>query len=105
MTGLTGTATENFLKRWIAFMIGGVVAIIVEMVIFPRKARTLMVESLAAALRQINEMENCIAAGIEEGKSINLCSPDRIVRFERASRKANVALAVSLFLSIFCPSR
>lgn len=105
MTGLIGTATENFLKRWIAFMIGGVVAITVEMVIFPVKARTRMVESLAAALRQVNEMENCIAVGIDEGRNLNLYSPDRIVRFERASRKANGALAVSIFSSIFFPTQ
>lgn len=35
-----GTSTENFLKRWIAFLIGGTVALAVEMVLLPVKART-----------------------------------------------------------------
>jgi len=35
-----GTATENFLKRWIAFMIGGAVALVVEVVLLPVKARS-----------------------------------------------------------------
>ena len=76
-------------------MIGGVVAILVEMVLLPVKARSRMVESLAAALHHVNEMENCIAAGIEEGKKFNLDSSDGIVRFEGASRRANGALAAA----------
>ena len=76
-------------------MIGGLVAVLVEMVLLPVKARTRMAESLAAAVRRINDMENCIAAGIEEGKNFDLYNTDRIIRFESASRKANTALAAA----------
>ncbi|KAL8795626.1 MAG: hypothetical protein Q9195_001864 [Heterodermia aff. obscurata] len=102
IAGFPGTATENFLKRWIAFMIGGVLAIAVEMVLLPVKARTRMVESLADALRHVNEMENCIAAGIEEGKNFDVYNTDRVLRFEDASRNANGALgAAETFLTLF----
>lgn len=73
-------------------MIGGIVALIVEMVLLPVKARTRLVESIAAALRQISEMENAIAAGIEEGVNLTGFGPDRVARCEHASGKVNRAL-------------
>lgn len=91
----SGTATENFLKRWIAFMIGGLVALIVEVVLLPVKARGRLTESLAAALRQINEMETCVAYGIEEGTNLDVYAPEVLLRFEQASGKANGALSAA----------
>lgn len=90
-----GTGTENFLKRWIAFMIGGIVALVVEMALLPVRSRARLVESIACVLRQINEMESAIAAGIEEGLNLNIFDLERIVRFERASAKANGALSAA----------
>ena len=83
------------MKRWIAFMIGGFVALIVEMVLLPVKARTRLVESIAAALRHISEMENGIAAGIEEGVNLKIFAADRVARCEHASGKANRALSAA----------
>ena len=97
-----GTPTDNFLKRWIAFMIGGVVAIIVEMVLLPVKARDRLVESLAAALQKINEMEKCIASGIEEGSKLDLFSAEILSRFESATSKANTALTAAETFLPFC---
>ncbi|KAF6224387.1 hypothetical protein HO133_010964 [Letharia lupina] len=97
-----GTPTDNFLKRWIAFMIGGTVALIVELVLLPVKARTRLVESLAAALEQINEMEKCIAAGIEQGVKIDVYAAANIVRFENANGKANTALVAAETFLPFC---
>ncbi|KAL9599407.1 MAG: hypothetical protein Q9219_003844 [cf. Caloplaca sp. 3 TL-2023] len=90
-----GSATENFLKRWLAFIIGGVVALVVEVSFLPVKARTRLVESLTAAVRQIREMETCIAAGIEERVNLELDDPKILQRFEQASGKANGALAAA----------
>ena len=98
-----GTATENFLKRWIAFMIGGAVALIVEVVLLPVKARSRLVESLGAALKQINEMETCVALGIEEGVNLDMYAPEVFRRFEKASGKANGALsAAETFRMLYC---
>lgn len=90
-----GTATDNFLKRWIAFMIGGVVALVVELVLFPVKARARLVESLTAALCQINEMERCIASGIEEGSNFDVFNANLVLQFDLASAKAKNALGAS----------
>lgn len=83
-------------------MIGGVVALIVELVLLPVKARTRMVESLAAAIRQITEMENCVAAGIEEGSKFDVFNHEVLAKFERASGKANNALCAAETFRMFC---
>ncbi|KAL9009585.1 MAG: hypothetical protein Q9173_005398 [Seirophora scorigena] len=90
-----GSATENFLKRWLAFFIGGVVALGIEVGFLPVKARTRLVESLASTIRRVREMETCICTGIDGGGNPNVFDPKRVKRFERASRKANTALAAA----------
>ena len=83
-------------------MIGGTVALIVEVVLLPVKARTRLVESLAAALEQINEMERCITAGIEQGVKINIFDAANVVRFEVANGKANTSLSAAETFLPFC---
>ncbi|CCD46394.1 hypothetical protein BofuT4_P119440.1 [Botrytis cinerea T4] len=98
-----GSATENFLKRLIAFFIGGVVALIVEVALFPVKARDRLVESLACSIRQITEMEACLAYGIEtEINNVNVHSPAVISRFSIAKGKAEAALAAAETFLPFC---
>ena len=77
-------------------------ALIVELVLLPVKARTRLVESLAAALEYINEMEKCIAAGIEQGVKIDVFLAANILRFENANGKANSALGAAETFLPFC---
>jgi hypothetical protein len=97
-----GTATENFLKRLIAFLIGGAVALIVEVTLFPVRARDRLVESLAAAIRQISEMEACLAYGIEMQTNVDVHSAEVSERFERAKGKAQGALTAAETFLPFC---
>jgi hypothetical protein len=97
-----GTATENFLKRFIAFLIGGVVAVLVEVIIFPVRARDRLVESLAASIRQISKMEGCLAYGIETGANVDVQSAALSARFHRAKGKAEGALAAAETFLPFC---
>lgn len=76
-------------------MIGGAVALIIEVVLLPVKARTRMVESLVTSLRQITKMENCIALGIEEGSNFDVFNSEVLARFEHASGKASNALGAA----------
>lgn len=99
---ITGTATENFLKRWIAFLIGGAVALIVEIIVFPVKARDRLVESLAASIRHISDMEACLACGIETEANVDVHAPDISERFERARDKAQSALTAAETFLPFC---
>ena len=102
LTDTLGAPTHDFLKRWIAFMIGGTTALIVELVLYPVKARTHLVESLAAALEHINEMERYIAAGIEKGAKIDVYAATNVARFETANAKANTALSAAETFLPFC---
>lgn len=77
-------------------------ALMVELVLLPVKARTRLVESLAAALEQINEMEKCLAAGIEQGVKIDIFAAANIVRFENANGMANTALGAAETFLPFC---
>ncbi|KAH7385028.1 hypothetical protein BKA64DRAFT_156224 [Cadophora sp. MPI-SDFR-AT-0126] len=97
-----GSATENFLKRLIAFLIGGVVALIVEVALFPVRARDRLVESIAASISQISEMEACLAYGIETETNINVHSAEVSARFDRARSKADGALTAAETFLPFC---
>ncbi|KAL8668665.1 MAG: hypothetical protein Q9168_006719 [Polycauliona sp. 1 TL-2023] len=97
-----GAATDVFLRRWLAFVIGGTVALVTETGFLPVKARTRLVQSLTTAIRQISEMEACIAAGIEEGVNLDVYNPKALGRFERASEKAKIALAAAETFLPFC---
>ena len=97
-----GSATENFLKRLLAFLIGGVVALIVELILFPVKARDRLVESLAASIRQISEMEGCLAYGIETEANVDVHSKAVSERFHRAKGKADGALEAAETFLPFC---
>ena len=82
-------------------MIGGTVALLVEMIILPVKARDRLVESLATAIRQTSKMESSIAFGVEDGKNINGFPPEILARFEEASNRAMTALGAA---ETFCTS-
>lgn len=75
---------------------------LVEVALLPVKARTRLVESLATTIRQINDMEKCIAYGIESGKKIDIQSPSNLSRFDRAGIKANNALTAGETFLPFC---
>ena len=97
-----GSATENYLKRLIAFLIGGTVALFVEIVLLPIKARDRLVESIASSLIQITEMEACLAHGIESEANVNVHEPAVRSRFERAKNKAQGALGAAETFLPFC---
>jgi hypothetical protein len=99
-----GTATEIFLKRLIAFLIGGVVALVVEIILFPVRARDRLVESLAASMRQISKMQGCLAYGIETETNVDPHSASVSTRFQRAKGKAESALAAAETFLPFCAS-
>ncbi|ELR08619.1 hypothetical protein VC83_02248 [Pseudogymnoascus destructans] len=99
---LSGGAVDNFLKRLIAFLVGGAVAIFIEFAVLPVRARDRLVESLAAAIQKISEMEACLAYGVESGKNTDARSPEVIERFEIAMGKAEDALGAAATFLPFC---
>lgn len=98
-----GTATENFLRRLIAFLIGGLVALAVEVLLFPVRARDRLVESLATSIKNISEMEACLAYGVESESNVcNVQSIEVSSRFDEAQAKAQGALAAAETFLPFC---
>jgi len=72
------------------------------MLLLPVKARDRLVESLAAAITKIGEMEGCIAYGVEDGVNIKGFPHEVLVHFEHASGKAKTALAAASTFLPFC---
>jgi hypothetical protein len=87
-----GSATENFLKRYIAFTIGAIISLFVAVAFYPVKASTRMVEALVRSLHNVAEMENCVAFGIEHPKAKHILTQATIKRFDRATDKAKAAV-------------
>ncbi|EPS35466.1 hypothetical protein H072_11152 [Dactylellina haptotyla CBS 200.50] len=97
-----GTALDNFLKRAVAMIIGGLGAVIVQSVIFPVKARVKLVETVGMAVLKINEMESAIAFGVDQTANISdLKNENAVKAFYKARKKADVSLAAaSAYLSV-----
>ncbi|MCJ1313824.1 hypothetical protein MMC25_007504 [Agyrium rufum] len=95
LRAIPGTGTDNFLKRLIAFQIGGMVALLVELVILPVKASTRMVESLTDSIQSINRMEGCIAFGVEEKTNVTEFPSEVTTRFEHSSEHSKSALTAA----------
>lgn len=97
-----GTATENYISRLLAFFIGGVVALLIQIIVFPVKARDRLVESLASSLVQLTNMQACLAHGIESEVNIDPDLTSILARFERAKNKAQAALSAAETFLPFC---
>ncbi|KAH8894056.1 hypothetical protein GQ53DRAFT_839737 [Thozetella sp. PMI_491] len=96
-------AWENFLKRMAAFVAGGAIALLVEMVLYPVRARHRLVESLSACIGQVAHMEAVIAAGVEHPENLgNIKSARQYKRFSRAKSKAQSALSAAETFLPFC---
>ncbi|PFH62354.1 hypothetical protein XA68_13948 [Ophiocordyceps unilateralis] len=97
-------AYEIFYKRLVAFLVGGFVAMLVEVVIAPVRARDRLVECLSYSVRQVQKMEMSLSVGIEGPWSPNIRSQALIARFNRARDKAQGALAEAETALPFCLS-
>jgi hypothetical protein len=86
---------EIFVKRMVCFLVGGTIALLVELTLFPVRARDRLVESLASAIQQISNMEASVAVGIESPKNIDLQSEALNARFNHAKGKAEAALTAA----------
>jgi hypothetical protein len=95
-------ATEIFYKRLVAFLVGGLVAMAVEILLFPVRARDRLVESLSAAVRQVQEMQAALAVGIDNPERPDFRSPRLLNRFTHSRDKAQGALAAGETFLPFC---
>lgn len=86
---------DIFAKRLACFLIGAAVALIVEMTLFPVRARDRLVESLASTIQQISNMEASVAVGIDGPQNIDVKSHALNASFSHAKEKAESALSAA----------
>lgn len=84
-------------------MVGGAVAIVVEVVLYPVRARDRLVESLSSCINQIGQMEGIVAAGVEKpSKVTDIGSAGAISRFNKGKSKAQNSLRAAETFLPFC---
>ncbi|KAI1119614.1 hypothetical protein F5Y14DRAFT_9555 [Nemania sp. NC0429] len=93
---------EIYVKRLVCFLIGGMVALLVEMTLYPVRARDRLVESLISSISQISIMESSVAEGIDSLSTTDtkLQTPGR--KFKNAKAKAERALDAARTFLPFC---
>ncbi|KAG5965512.1 hypothetical protein E4U58_002787 [Claviceps cyperi] len=96
------SASEIFYKRLVAFLVGGIVAIAVEALILPVRARDRLVESLSASVRQIQRMQAAVAVGIDDPHRPKFRSRKLFDRFSHCRDKAQAALGAAQTILPFC---
>ncbi|KAI1211043.1 uncharacterized protein F4807DRAFT_451176 [Annulohypoxylon truncatum] len=93
---------EIFVQRMVCFLVGGTIALLVEMFLFPVRARDRLVESLASTIQQISQMESSIAVGIDSPQNVDIKSHALSENFKDAMEKAEQALAAARTFLPFC---
>jgi large-conductance mechanosensitive channel len=101
----TGPAWGNFVKRLVAFLVGGTVALIVEVVLYPVRARDRLVESLSSSIGHISRMQGLLATGSESPSKVTELRSKRLnARFASANQKAQNSLSAAETFLPFCLS-
>lgn len=78
------------------------VALLVEMVLYPVRARDRLVESLVSSISQISIMESSVAEGIDSPNTIDTKSQAPGKKFKNAKEKAERALDAARTFLPFC---
>ncbi|TPX08478.1 uncharacterized protein E0L32_010095 [Thyridium curvatum] len=98
----TGPAWENFVKRLCAFLVGGAAALLVQVIIYPVRARERLIESISSCLDQVTKMQAAVAVGIDNPTKVVFRSNQLHARFSRAKNKATAALGAADTFLPFC---
>ncbi|PCD39969.1 hypothetical protein FGRA07_01240 [Fusarium graminearum] len=89
------SARDNFIRRWLCFLVGGLVAVAVEMFVFPVRARDRLIESLSVSIKQVQNMQAAMAVGLGSPAKPDFRDPGIIKRFNLAKDRAQEALALA----------
>ncbi|KAL7922354.1 hypothetical protein ACQKWADRAFT_87084 [Trichoderma austrokoningii] len=100
----TEPAVQVYFKRLIAFLVGAVVATLVEMSVSPVRARDRLVESLSACVHHIQGMQGAIAVGVDEPEFLDPRGLKQHRNFDQLREKAQASLAAAETFLPFCSS-
>ncbi|KAM0328188.1 hypothetical protein ACHAQA_005595 [Verticillium albo-atrum] len=92
----------NLYTRLVTFFIGCSVGLLVELILYPARARDRMVESLSTSIKQMTSMQTAIAVGVDNPGNLHLQSDKVQQRFERSRDKAQSALSAAETFLPFC---
>ncbi|KPA44247.1 histidine protein kinase [Fusarium langsethiae] len=97
LSSVNGTATpvDNFTRRLCAFLVGGLVAVAVEMFVFPVRARDRLLDTLSVSIKQVQNMQAAMAVGLDSPAKPDFRDPGIIKRFNFAKDQAQTALAAA----------
>ncbi|KAI0432595.1 hypothetical protein F5Y09DRAFT_301318 [Xylaria sp. FL1042] len=93
---------QTYVKRLVCFLVGGVIALSVEMIVFPVRARDRLVESLASSISQISIMESFVAVEVVSPNTIDIEPHALHKNFSDAKKKAEQALDAAQAFLPFC---
>ncbi|KAI0543042.1 hypothetical protein GGR58DRAFT_450421 [Xylaria digitata] len=93
---------QTYVKRLVCFLVGGTVALAVEMAVFPVRARDRLVESLVSSISQISIMESSVAVGVDSPSSVDIKPQALESNFKSAKEKAERALDAARTFLPFC---
>ncbi|KAI0478508.1 hypothetical protein GGR56DRAFT_630605 [Xylariaceae sp. FL0804] len=93
---------DIYLKRMVCFLVGGTVALLVEMILFPVRARDRLVESIASSIQQISNMETAVAVGVDSSGNIDFKAHAISDGFHHAKSTAGQALDAARTFLPFC---
>ncbi|KAI0913234.1 hypothetical protein F4823DRAFT_578588 [Ustulina deusta] len=93
---------QTYVKRLACFLVGGTVALLVEMIVFPVRARDRLVESLVSSISQISIMESSVAVGVYSPNAIDIMPRALNENFKRAKKNAEQALGAAQAFLPFC---
>ncbi|KAI1432811.1 hypothetical protein GGR50DRAFT_672215 [Xylaria sp. CBS 124048] len=83
---------QIYLKRLLSFLVGGSVGVLVQMILFPIRARDRLVESLASTISQVSIMQSGMAVGVDSPSIIDTKSQVLESDIEGTKEKAQQAL-------------
>ncbi|KAM0277116.1 hypothetical protein ACHAQH_006060 [Verticillium albo-atrum] len=92
----------NLYTRLVTFFIGCSVGLLVELILYPARARDRMVEALSTSIKQMSSMQTAIAVGVDNPDNLQLRSGKVQQRFERSHEKAQGALSAAETFLPFC---
>ncbi|KAI0525983.1 hypothetical protein F5B22DRAFT_588557 [Xylaria bambusicola] len=93
---------QIYVKRLACFLAGGTVALVIEMTIFPVRARDRLVELLVSSISQISVMESTVATEVDSPNFLKMEPQSFDEQFHNAKKKAEQALDAARAFLPFC---
>ncbi|KAJ3579929.1 hypothetical protein NPX13_g632 [Xylaria arbuscula] len=93
---------QIYVKRLVCFLVGGTVALVIELTLLPVRARDRLVDLLVSSISQISVMESSVAIGVDSLQPFDLKQQNLNEQFDHAKKKAEQSLDAARAFLPFC---